>query len=345
MKASWKVLCSVVLFFGCEISLMAQSGASQPLVLHMAQSQTTAHMPTYLATYRVLNSAQSQVNLLALKGTLTLNNSDPTFSEVLWLLVYWQGACPAHDITLSTIAGVLWSDIVKNPSQSESTFPVNLRFPNPIAATGCIGLYYGGGPLDGGTSTMSADLDLTYAPATANPNTVVDGGGDEFCFGQTWGCENATDEDEFGFADPIELPAGHLLELFGNLSDSTFDGTDNFGPLPTGKEWGVINDWYLLRGGCGEFGENINFQGFPNPLPLSLLYSWIPQDALHLESVDLKYKIPNGGTGKASLQAPVERIFSPPVQVNAGDCMVEIFGRRGNGATDNETQVHALMGP
>jgi len=32
------------------------------------------------------------------------------------------------------------------------------------------------------------------------------------------------------------------------------------------------------------------------------------------------------------------------VQVNAGDCIVVIFARRGNGAADNETQVNALLG-
>jgi hypothetical protein len=47
----------------------------------------------------------------------------------------------------------------------------------------------------------------------------------------------------------------------------------------------------------------------------------------------------------ATLQGKVENIFSVPVTVNAGDCIVVIYGRSGNGATDNETQVHALMGP
>jgi hypothetical protein len=36
------------------------------------------------------------------------------------------------------------------------------------------------------------------------------------------------------------MPAGHLSELFGNISDSTFDGTQNFGPLPTGEAWGAM---------------------------------------------------------------------------------------------------------
>jgi hypothetical protein len=334
------------MFAGLGLSnLWAEENAAPASVLHIQQSHTTSQGPTYLAMYHVLDGAKSPVNMLALKGTLELKNYDPAFSQILWELVYWQGECPRHDIGLKKVAGYLWSDIIKNPSQSDSKFAVDLRFPQPIATTGCIGFYYGGGALFGGKVTMSADLDLTYEPGTSNPNTVLDLSG-EYCFGQTWGCQNATDEDEFGFAVPTAMSsAGHLLELFGNISDSTFDGTQNFGPLPTGKQWGAVNDFYLLPGGCGEFGENINFQGFPNPLPLSLLYSWLPQDALHLKSVPLKYKIPKGETGMAALQARVERTFSPPVQVNVGDCVVVIYGRRGNGASDNETQVHALMAP
>ena len=354
MKGCWRaVCCTVVMFVGVGISnVWAQGGASQSSVLHITQSKTISEttslhgFPTFLATYQVLDGADSPANMLALKGTLSLKNYVPTFSEVLWALVYWQGDCPAHDITLSKVAGFLWLDITKNPSQSDSKFSVDLQFPNPVPTTGCIGLFYNGGPLVKGKVTMSADLDLTYQPTTTNVNMVVDGGGGEYCFGQSGGCQNATAEDEFGFGVPTPmLQSGHLLELFGNISDSTFDGTSNNGPLPTGKEWGAINDWYLLRGGCGEFGENLNFQGFPNPLPLSVLYSWLPPDAVHLQSVPLEYKIPEGGTGKATLQARVEKIFSDPVKVNVGDCMVVIFGRKGNGATDNETQVNALMGP
>ena len=33
------------------------------------------------------------------------------------------------------------------------------------------------------------------------------------------------------------------------------------------------------------------------------------------------------------------------IPVNSGDCMVVIYGRTGNGATDNETQVHAVLTP
>jgi hypothetical protein len=71
-------------------------------------------------------------------------------------------------------------------------------------------------------------------------------------FGQDWGGQNATVIDEEAFAVPTTLLAsGHLLEIYGNISDSTFDGTNNFGPLRTGASWGTINDFYLLPGGAG----------------------------------------------------------------------------------------------
>jgi len=349
MKTHWSaVFCAMIVFSVVGISdLQAQENAVQPSVLHIVQSQTTSkpNFPTFLGMYQVLNGANSPTEAVSLTGTISLKNYDPSFSEVLWILAYWQGKCPAHDINLTHAAGIVWSDILKNPSQSGSTFNVNLDFPNPVPMTGCIGLYYGGGPLIQGKVTMSADLNLTYQPAISNPNTVLDVSG-EYCFGQNWGCQNATDIDGEGFAVPIQMQtAGHLLELYGNISDSTFDGTTNYGPLPTGPAWGAGNDFYLLPGGCGIFLKNLNGQGFPNPAPLSTLHSWLPKDALHLASLPLVDRIPPGGTGEATLQGKVENIFSVPVTVDAGDCMVVIYSRSGNGATDNETQVHALMGP
>ena len=322
-----------------------------PSVLHMQQTQTTSQgsqngFPTYLATYRVLDGAKSTAQALRLTGTLSLENHEPTFSEVLFLIVYWVGSCPVHDINLTQAAGTIWIDIQKNPSLSENTIPVNVEFPYPVPMTGCVGLYFGGGPVIQGKATMSADLDLTYRPVNSNPNSLINVGGGEYCFGQDQGCQNATAIDGEGFAVPTTLSAsGHLLEIYGNISDSAFDGTANFGPIPTGKAWGAVNDFYLLPGGCGIFQKNVNSQGVPNPVPLSTLYSWLPPDALHLVSVPLADRIEPGQTGKVALQAQVQNVFSVPVKVNAGDCMLTIFGRTGNGATDNETQVIGLMGP
>lgn len=355
MKADWRVVLCAAIFVvnGLGLTLRAQENSDSVAasVLHIPQTQTTSQgsqhgFPTFLSMYHVLDAGKSPIEALALTGTLSIRNYDPTFGEVLWTLVYWQGECPAHDISLSSAAGIVWSDIVKNPSQSASTFPVNLTFPNPLPITGCVGLYYGGGPLLTGKVTMTADLNLTYRPMkNPNPNTVLDLSG-EYCFGQDSGCQNATAIDGEAFAVPFTMLApGHLLELYGNISDSTFDGTSNFGPLPAGESWGAVNDFYLLPGGCRIFEANLNDQGFPNPAPLSTLHAWLPKDALHLASVPLVDRTPAGETIKAALQSLVENIFSVPVKINAGDCLLVIYGRTGNGATDNETQVHALIAP
>ena len=76
-------------------SMQAQETASKPSVLHIVQTQTTAppptgEVPTFLATYHVLDGAKSPANLLALKGTLSIKNDSQNFSQVLWVLVYWQ---------------------------------------------------------------------------------------------------------------------------------------------------------------------------------------------------------------------------------------------------------------
>jgi hypothetical protein len=349
MSADRRVVILMAVFIAVgwgKCDVWGQENAPAPSVLHVRQSQTTSKpgFPTFLAMYHVLDGARSPAEALSLTGTISLKNFDPKFSEVLFLIVDWQGTCPADDINLTQAAGIIWSDILKNPSQSDSTLTVNVNFPHPLPMTGCVGLYYGGGALVKGKVTMSADLELTYKAASSNPNSVLDLSG-EYCFGQEGGCQNATGIDGEGFAVPITLPAGHLVELYGDISDSTFDGTNDNGPLPTGASWGSMNDFYLLPGGCGIFAENLNSQGFPNPAPLSTLHSWLPHGALHLASVPLVDRTPPGETSKAPLQSQVENIFSVPVKVNTGDCMVVIYGRTGNGATDNETQVHALMAP
>jgi hypothetical protein len=340
-----KVILAAILFLvGLgNRDLWGQENAEMASVLHIQQSVTTSKpgFPQFLYMYRVLDGAKSAASAQALSGNISLENSSANFSEVLWLLAYWEGKCPKNDQSLKG-ANFIWSDILKNPSQSVAQLRVDLHFPHPLPMTGCAGLVFGGGPLVKGEVTMSADLNLTYEPSSSN-NTVIDLSG-EYCFGQDWGCQNATTDDEMGFGVPIVMPAGNLVELFGDISDSTFDGTPNFGPLPTGKAWGAINDFYLLPGGCGEFGENLNGQGFPNPVLLSTLYSWLPENAVHLESVPLEYKIPDGETGRATLQKRVEKIPAP-VAVNSGDCVVAIYGRTGNGATDDETQVKAVLTP
>lgn len=331
----------------------AWSQSASLSILRMRQSDTTSKpgFPKYLSLYRVLDGAQSPARAHALRGTISVRNHTPYYSEVLWQLVYWKRNCPPPGLSLHpTLAGAasIWSGIVKNPSQSISSLAVNIHFPHPLPITGCLGLYHDGGPLMQGAVTISADLRLSYRPVRSHRNTAqskaIDLSG-EYCFGQGWGCQNATKNNREGFAVPVKLPAGHLAELSGNVSDSAFDGTSALGPLPTGKAWGAVNDFYLLHSGCGRFEANLNPKGFPNPAPLAALRSWLPADAVHLASVTLHRAIAPGKTGRAALQQQVEKIFPQPLAIRAGDCIVVIYGRTGNGATDNETQMRAILAP
>ena len=350
MRAHWRmVFCRAAIFILISLGIgdvFGQENPKSPAVLHIQHAVNVSQpgFPQFAYVHQVLAGVRSSLRVRALTGTISLDNSSQNFSEVLWLLAYWEGSCPLQVDQNLTGANFIWSDILKNPSQSSSVFPVDLYFPQPLPMTGCVALIFGGGPLFQGDVTMSADLNLTYEPSESNANGVVELGG-EYCFGQDGGCQNATSNDREGFAVPITLPAGHLAELYGNISDSTFDGTAGFGPLPTGRQWGAVNDFYLLRGGCGKFGTNLNDQGFPNPVPLATLYSWLPHDALHLVSVPLDDKIPCGETSRAALQKQVQKIFPVPLKVDSGDCIVVIYGRTGDGATDNETQVKAVLAP
>lgn len=348
MKASPKtiLLALVCVLLGCG-TLAAPAQAADRHELHIQRTVTTSQtgFPQSLFMYHVLDGANSNGEVHRLRGTISLQNHGAEFSEVLWVLAYWQGECPINDQSLAG-AHIIWTEIQKNPNRSEVTLPVDLHFPYPLPVTGCIGFIFAGGPLVTGAAavTMSADLHLEYAPSDATADAVVGLAG-EYCFGQNWGCQNATTDDADGFAVPIQVPAGHLVELYGDISDSTFDGTDNFGPLPMGQVWGATNDFYLLPGGCGRFGDDLNAQGFPNPTPLATLHGWLPGNAIHLESVPMDYQSARQGGSKAALTQEVATLLPYPVKVEAGDCVVVIYGRKGNGATDNETQVNAVLAP
>ena len=59
------------------------------------------------------------------------------------------------------------------------------------------GLCFWWGQLVEGAVTISADLNLTYEPGSSDTNTVINLAG-ECCFGQNWGCQNATTEGAEG---------------------------------------------------------------------------------------------------------------------------------------------------
>ncbi|HXO37420.1 MAG TPA: hypothetical protein VN872_02215, partial [Candidatus Acidoferrum sp.] len=53
--------------------------------------------PQFLYMYHVLEGAKSPAKAQSLTGTISIKNNSPNFSEVLWLLAYWEGECPVND--------------------------------------------------------------------------------------------------------------------------------------------------------------------------------------------------------------------------------------------------------
>ena len=111
---------------------------------------------------------------------------------------YWEGKCPVDDQSLNG-ASFIWSDILKNPSQSTSNFSVDLQFPHPLPMTGCVGFVLGGGPGVEGEVTISTDLNLSYGHCGSDANTVW-----SICreniVSAKFGLPDATTDDEEGFA-------------------------------------------------------------------------------------------------------------------------------------------------
>lgn len=176
------------------------------------------------------------------------------------------------------------------------------------------------------TSTSNLTLRYTTAPA---PRAIAGAGG-EFCFGQNWGCQRATTNDALSFASVTQITQPQrLVALFGNISDSTFDGSSAFGPPPSGA-WTALNDFYVYHGSeCAALGASAGIAGPGN------FYAQIPGDAIHLLSQ------PISGNRIGAAAVPVFQPLSVPLAV--GDCLVTLYGVQGGGAFDNETQVFALL--
>lgn len=278
----------------------------------------------------------------ALSGTVSIANSSSYYSEVLFIVAYlpagsaakcYSGPVPASagygEFGPSGDVG-LGNYIVKAPTQASVSLPIHLSLPGGPAVSDCVLLGLNGGPVSTPQPvTISADLSLTYSNAPSTRS--VRGVGGEFCFGQNWGCQLATTNNSQSFAvvTPI-TQATNLLALYGDISDTTFDGSSSFAAPPSGA-WTATNDVYVYHGSeCSMFGVSSGPAGPGN------FYAQIPADATHLLSA------PRSGNGIGVAQAQVYKPFTS-LQLAAGDCIVTLWGMQNGGGFDNESQVFALV--
>jgi len=314
------------------------TSSTWPSPISMVGSNLTAAtgFPTAWYGYPI-NGTES---LSTLTGSVSMTNSANLFSEVLFILKFlptgtctigrWPASTPEYGPAGSES---LAQFIVKSPTTGTVTVPINLTLPGGLPMTGCVLLGLNGGTV--ATShdvTAAASLTATFtAPVTPTQSLLIPAG--EFCFGQNGGCQASTTNDTQSFATVTPITSTtNLVALYGDISDSTFDGTSSFGAPPSGA-WTATNDFYIYHGtDCASFGVTSGTAGPGN------YTTAVPTSATHLLSVPLS------GTGIGVAQKQVFQSLSG-MTASAGDCLVALWGLQGGGAFDNETQVFALVAP
>jgi hypothetical protein len=278
--------------------------------------------------------------MTTLSGTVSVTNSANLYSEVLFILqTLPSGTCTSGHWPASTPeygppgTKPLANFIVKAPTTGTFSVPIHFTLPGGLPMTSCVLLGLNGGTVATAHEvTAAANLMLTFTGPEVPAQSVLLPGG-EFCFGQSGGCQRATTNDALSFATVTPVSAAtNIVALYGDISDSTFDGTASFGAPPPGA-WTATNDFYVYRGSdCAAFGVASGTAG-----PGSY-YASVPGDAVHLLSVPL------AGNG---IGATAQQVFQPisGVSLAAGDCLITLWGLSGGGAFDNETQVFALTAP
>jgi hypothetical protein len=316
-------------------------GCTWPSPVFMVGSTTTAGQGFSSAWYG-FPIKPGAMSFSSLSGSVSVQNPVSSYAEVLFILRYlppsdackagrWPSTTPEFGPSGSL---PLANFIVKTPTQGTFTVPIDFTLPGGLPMSSCVLLGLNGGPVAGSHPvTSSAALTLTYTEPQQPAQTLLYAGG-EFCFGQGWGCQKFTQTDTQSFAHVTPIgQAMHLLALYGDISDSTFDGTRGYGPPPTAA-WTATNDLYVYHGAdCSKLGVTSGIAG-PGDY-----YAHIPADAVHLLSAPR-----SGNAGIGVLQGQVFQSLAS-VPVVAGDCLVTLWGLKGSGGFDNETQVFALAGP
>lgn len=302
--------------------------AGPSLALHGTFTTAAPNFPT--AWFGVPLPA-GDLGYTGLDGSVTVSNSRDIYSEELFIIGYLPasaGKCISGRWPATTPEfgppgmSVLTNLIVKAPTAGTYRAPANFVLPGAPLASGCLMV-----GLNGGTVSTSHDVtstaDLVFHYDTT-PNATLVSGGSEFCFGQDWGCEDATTDNTQSFAAATPFPGnGTLSALVGDISDSTFDGTPEFGAPPPGA-WTARNDFYVYH------GAECHLASGPGAF-----YAQIPDDAIHLGS------FPISGNKIGASAIPVFKPLSVPVTTN--DCFVTLFGVDSPGGFDNETQVSAVL--
>jgi hypothetical protein len=298
---------------------------------------------TYASTFKkILYSfalPAPALGIIGFRGYVSVSSETPRFSEALISVRYSpSGHCPRDGTVYDTYdqighdfpdSGTLGQFILKLPAAGHSRLSTKFGLPAAIPVKGCIFVILDGGiPGAGGVFTMKSGMSLAYTTLKSAAAAILSLD-DEFCLGQSSGCQLAAEKasERTAFAKVLKVTRSSILKaLYGNISDSAL-GSAGYAAPPTGS-WSTSNDFYIYKGCVGVP------EGIIGPADY---YASIPPDAIRLLSVKQQ------GTGDAVVQQMVYKTFD--IRLHTGDCLVHLFKGNPNGGMSAEAQVFALVLP
>src|ERR1700685_1301177 len=103
---------------------------------------TTTSAPPFLTLWKGYPIPSGDINLVSLAGTVSVNNSENVFAEMLFFVEYLpSGSCPSSESAPEygpTGQQTLWSDMIKAPTAGTFSVPVNFTLPAGEYVTNCL---------------------------------------------------------------------------------------------------------------------------------------------------------------------------------------------------------------
>jgi hypothetical protein len=304
------------------------------------KATATTYAPTFKKYLYSFALPEPAPGIVGFGGFVSITSGTPRFSEALISAHYSpSGHCPSDGAVYDTYDQIghnfpdsraLGQFILKLSAAGTAQLPTQFALPAAIPVRGCIFVILDGGIAGaGGAFTMTSGMSLAYTAQQPSSSATILSLDDEFCLGQSSGCQLATTNasERAAFAKVLKITRPSILKaLYGDISDSALGPTGYAAP-PTGS-WNTWNDFYVYKG-CTGISE-----GITGPADY---YALIPADAVHLLNVTQR------GIDDAVVQQMVYKSLN--VLLNAGDCLVHLFKGNPNGGMSAEAQVFALIQP
>jgi hypothetical protein len=268
------------------------------------------------------------MNLLALFGTMTMNNPNNSFDETLFGLGFipstWTPGCANGTGNINQVPSS-WDYIVKSQTAQTLSVPISywksggLGIPAASNSLNCLWMGFNAGT----TSTINLAAIVGAEPTNSVQNV---GFNLEACFIAP-GCTDAHDlhPETVSYEGIYQVStAGTLNYIWGDVSDATLNA-------PSGT-WVATTDLYVFHGSseCSDVNGQI--------------WNWdlnaLPGDA------NLLMDIEESGVGRSVGQQTVFQTVNFPLK--AGDCLVSLQSvpsDPGNAQVDMEEQFYVVITP